>query len=177
MIPSNCRLRKVCVKEFCWTRSQRRAASPRAVWSQLSAEPKGGSHTKAKCPRRTTAPTLPAPNSGRAEKKIVLLLWLPCPVPSSASLLLISFLPPVSSTDSVSTCSLSRAASPQRHTAGREMKRDISPWKWAFPRKSRSESSCNLRGLHLKTAPLCNLSLKWELHLFHPPYKEAEVSV
>lgn len=177
MIPSNCRLRKVCAKEFCWTRSQRRAASPRAVWSQLPAEPKGGSHTKAKCPRLTTAPTLPAPNSGRAEKKncCVAVTSLPCP--------LLSF-PPAHLFSSTSLNHWQcqhlfpvQSCFPQRHTAGREIKRDISPWKWAFPRKIRSESSCNLRGLYLETAPLCNLSLKWELHLFHPPYKEAEVSV
>lgn len=118
MIPWKYRLRNLCVKVFCWSRSQKRGASSRAVWSQLTPRQE---ITKAKCPGWATALRLPAPNSSMAQKEIVMVPWLPCPVPPQLS--------PAHLFSSISPqhwqCQhfiLSRAASPKGTEQGKEWK-------------------------------------------------------
>lgn len=162
MIPSKCRLRNSCVEKFCWTRSQRRGASSRAVWSHLNAK----DEVTAKPSVQGEPPTLPAPYSSMAEKGIVVLLWLPCPVLSPAFLLLISFLPSVSSIDSVSTCYLSQAASPKGTQQGKEWKGTQVLKSVYYLGKTDWNPYVIYRNCRWKLHHFAILSLKWELHLF-----------
>lgn len=138
VIPSNCRLRNLYVKEFCRTRSQRKGASSRAVWSQLK-------------PREEITPEPNAQGEQQhpcclhqmqiwKRKKLFCYCNFPSLSPSQLSFCSSPFFHQFQALTVSVLVPCPELLPPQRHTAGKGMKRDISPWKWTFARKSRSES-------------------------------------
>lgn len=174
MIPSNCRLRNSCKRVLLDKESEEMCKLQSCV---VSAEPKGGSHTKAKCPRWTTASTLPAPNSRMAQKEIVMLLWLPCPVLSSAfSCSSLCFNQSQALTVSA-LVTWPGLLLPQGTQQGKEWKGTEVLKSKHFPGKADLNPNAIYGNCRWKLHCFAIFSLKWELHLFHPHYKEAEVSV